>query len=300
MGARPSSQSAKLPSSRDAGTRPAQIRPKRRTWFAYDCEPLVKEKLWHWTLIPVRANGADEAQGDSWLSVVEDRRSSATSTCRLVEISNSDALPKRLNASCRCKTLERTADEPDCPVAFDPALNEYNLEDRRGGSWRIRYCFFCGGTAPRSKRSSHFATIPASERQRLHALTTGFADLDAVIARFGKPDEDLQSGTGEVRYATENRGTTSTTYRTLRYHDLSTVANVEFVDYGPTRGVLASLTGKYIGPLKPPLPDDGVRRAKAIELPQDGRYVRLIEIDREEQTVSHVREVASFTLDVDN
>lgn len=150
---------------------------------------------------------------------------------------------------CRCKTLEQAADEPDSPVVFDPQLNEYTIVNRRRRmTWNIYHCYFCGGAAPRSKRRSLFATIPARERERLQALATGFADLGEVIARFGKPDEDMAAGVGDIRHATEASGTTVTTYRTLRYHALSKVANVEFVDYGPKHGVRGTLQGKYVGP----------------------------------------------------
>ena len=150
---------------------------------------------------------------------------------------------------CTCKTLERAAEEPDCPVVFDPELKEYNIENRRTRSrWNIYHCYFCGGAAPRSKRASLFATIPERERERLTHLTSGFADFGEVLARFGKPDEDMAVGTASIRDATDAAGPTVTPYRTLRYYGLSKVANVEFVDYGPKHGVRASLQGKYIGP----------------------------------------------------
>ncbi|HEY1959892.1 MAG TPA: hypothetical protein VGH28_29995 [Polyangiaceae bacterium] len=153
---------------------------------------------------------------------------------------------------CKCKTLERNAEEPDCPVFFDAELNEYNIENRRRRSrWNIYHCYFCGGAAPRSKRASLFATIPGRERERLTHLISGFADFDEVLARFGKPDEDMPVGVTDSRDATETTGPTVTPHRALRYHGLSKVADVEFIDYGPKHGVRASLQGKYIGPPRP-------------------------------------------------
>ena len=151
---------------------------------------------------------------------------------------------------CTCENLEHATDEPDCPVKFDPELNEYNIVSGRG-SWRIYHCYFCGGAAPESKRGSLFATIPNEERERLGSLTTGFTSFDEVIARFGAPDEDMAAGHGDLTHATDERGPTYTTYRTLRYRGLSKVAVVEFIDYGPKHGVRSTLQGKYIGPPKP-------------------------------------------------
>lgn len=65
-------------------------------WLAYDCQTIVPEKLWHWILVAadkgedhqrVLAEAAARTTG-SWLSVVEDRRSSDRSQCRLVTLPN--------------------------------------------------------------------------------------------------------------------------------------------------------------------------------------------------------------------
>ena len=71
-------------------------------WFAFTCRPIVSERLWHWVLVP-----NPEARGDpeeviaamarkkvgQWLSVVEDRRASAASVCRLVSLDCADVQP---------------------------------------------------------------------------------------------------------------------------------------------------------------------------------------------------------------
>lgn len=71
-------------------------------WFAFDCQPIIAAKLWHWTLVPAPNKehdiqelliGATRTKVGSWLSVIEDRRSSPTSMCHLVEMPSSAALP---------------------------------------------------------------------------------------------------------------------------------------------------------------------------------------------------------------
>jgi len=79
------------------------LRRKRDgAWFAYDCQPIITDRLWHWTLIPVPKKSDDvarvltdakKAKDGQLLSVVEDRRLAATSTCRAVSMENKMALP---------------------------------------------------------------------------------------------------------------------------------------------------------------------------------------------------------------
>ena len=77
-------------------------RKRDGAWFACECQPVIADKLWHWTLVPVPSmeldiqrvlSAAAGAKTGSWLSITEDRRASTTSICRLVEIANSAALP---------------------------------------------------------------------------------------------------------------------------------------------------------------------------------------------------------------
>jgi hypothetical protein len=71
-------------------------------WFAYECQPVIAGKLWHWTLVLVSGKGEDprwvlqeasEAKSGTWQSITEDRRASQISLCRLVELDNRDAIP---------------------------------------------------------------------------------------------------------------------------------------------------------------------------------------------------------------
>jgi len=79
------------------------LRRKRDgAWFAYDCQSLIVDRLWHWTLVPAPRKSEDlarvladaaQTQGGQWLSIIEDRRSTATSTCRAVSMDNNAVLP---------------------------------------------------------------------------------------------------------------------------------------------------------------------------------------------------------------
>jgi hypothetical protein len=71
-------------------------------WFAFDCQTIIWGKLWHWTLVPLPGKVTDvvsalqdagRARTGTWLSIVEDRRGSSASICRLVEIDASAVRP---------------------------------------------------------------------------------------------------------------------------------------------------------------------------------------------------------------
>jgi hypothetical protein len=154
--------------------------------------------------------------------------------------------------ACTCDYLERASDKPDVPIVFDVEMNEYHIVHvgSTRGRMMIYHCPWCGGTAPKSKRGSFFATIPFAEATRLGQLTSGLATLDAVIQKFGKPDDDLAHGATIMTKPTTTTPSQFTSFRVLRYTALSETANVEFTDYGP-HGVRASYRGKYLGRPKP-------------------------------------------------
>jgi hypothetical protein len=136
----------------------------------------------------------------------------------------------------------------------DATMNEYHIEhvgEDRGGYSMIYHCPFCGGAAPKSRRESFFATVTRAEAERLTALTSDVKTIADAIARFGTPDDDLDSGVTVHEPSKENQPPKIASYRTLRYKSLSSTADVDFTDYGPERGVRVSLMGKYIGEPKP-------------------------------------------------
>lgn len=63
--------------------------------FAYDCQLVVPDRLWHWTLVPIENpaidiieafEGARASATTRWISIVEDRRTNGTVACHLTEI----------------------------------------------------------------------------------------------------------------------------------------------------------------------------------------------------------------------
>ena len=151
--------------------------------------------------------------------------------------------------ACTCNYLERASEEPRSPIVFDVAMQEYHIKNigEDAGHSMVYHCPFCGGAAPKSKRASFFATITDTEWGRLRDLTRGLKTVVEVIEKFGEPDQDLPDGLSVKSRGSETEAQTVNSYRMLLYTKLSETAVVQFIDYGPDRGVRATFQGKHLG-----------------------------------------------------
>ena len=153
---------------------------------------------------------------------------------------------------CECHLLERMAQEPSVPIAFDAALNEYNITTAEGGTVRIYHCFFCGGRAPESRRDSLFHHVTEEELQRLSALTKELRTVPALEAAFGKPDRDDPSGYKVTRPERAGSPPSTEIFRMLSYDRLSPVATVDAI-VGPDGALHFTFMPKAVEP--PPRPE---------------------------------------------
>jgi hypothetical protein len=156
-------------------------------------------------------------------------------------------------APCACRHLQQAADEPANPVVFDAKMNEYHLTHLdlagtgRHGHSIIRYCYWCGGAAPRSKHGTFVAHITDAESRRLQELGAGVKTVEEAVAKFGPPDEDHAEGLRTKSPASDTEPSVVRSYRLLRYTGLSETANVTFTDSGPDGALRMSLESKYVG-----------------------------------------------------
>jgi hypothetical protein len=132
---------------------------------------------------------------------------------------------------CNCGYLSRAADDPSLPIVFDKLAGEFHFQyrgdDASGFSALVIYhCPYCGGAAPKSKRELLFHVIPTNEERRLTALLEGITTIRAAIRKLGEPDEDNPHGMGMQTVERGNHPPTTQWFRTLRYEQLSKVANV--------------------------------------------------------------------------
>ncbi|MCX7424952.1 MAG: hypothetical protein NTW96_04905 [Planctomycetia bacterium] len=96
---------------------------------------------------------------------------------------------------CTCGYLERAADDPANPIAFDERTFEYQFtyqeSDHEGRSMLVIYhCPFCGGAAPESQRHRLFAAIPTTEEERLAQLLAPIETMQQAIDVLGPPQMD--------------------------------------------------------------------------------------------------------------
>jgi hypothetical protein len=158
---------------------------------------------------------------------------------------------------CSCGYLEKSASDPNTPIRYDPALNEYSIISPLGASGTddylstcIYHCPFCGGAVPESKRDKLFAVVPDAEADRLHALIQGIKSLEDAKRILGIPsrDEPIQMPPGYVRPSQRDEKAV-VPVRALTFTGLSEVAEIQ-VCVNDDNSVEVTIGPKYIGPSK--------------------------------------------------
>lgn len=146
---------------------------------------------------------------------------------------------------CDCRTLERMADEPKCPVEYNAELNEYHIVGEDSGHWLIYYCPFCGGSTPKSRRDRLFHRITGHEQLRLCNLTKDLRTAQDVTNAFGQPDINHQ--VGRVTTTPERKGKPEITKSrpVMVYTKLSEIADV-YVTIRPNDRVDIHFQGKGV------------------------------------------------------
>ena len=150
--------------------------------------------------------------------------------------------------ACKCDFLKNSAENPDLPIVYAEELNEYHLKHSGEyvGFSMIYHCPWCGGVAPKSKRSQLFAKITRTELKRLEKLISKIKSVEEAIAAFGEPAHDDPQGTTVETPATSSDPPRIEIFRTLTFEGVSKVADVHLEDHGP-KGVKFSIGPKYIG-----------------------------------------------------
>lgn len=75
------------------------------------------------------------------------------------------------------------------PIGFDVEMNEYYVALIPGGEATMRYCFWCGGRLPESKRGSFFTKPSDEEMEEVTALLRGAKSHEDVLRILGPADE---------------------------------------------------------------------------------------------------------------
>jgi len=136
-------------------------------------------------------------------------------------------MPKRKDI-CDCKVLENASKEPGHPIRWDERMNEYHIVYGEGGRMMIYYCPFCGGSVPKSKRSSLFAHVDHAEQVRIYGLFEKLRTVADVVARFGSPDEEHEFGSASIEPERAGKPESGKVFRSMVYKSLSPVADIIF------------------------------------------------------------------------
>jgi len=152
---------------------------------------------------------------------------------------------------CACGYLERAANDPDLPIAFDSRMREYHFRysapgDEMPSVLVIYHCPYCGGAAPKSLRASLFHEVPRAELDRLVNRLESIRTLGDALEQLGAPDEDEPHGMAERIPETETGPPLRYACRTLLYRSLSEVAEVRIAEL-PDGRVSFTFSGKRIG-----------------------------------------------------
>jgi hypothetical protein len=85
------------------------------------------------------------------------------------------------------------ANTPLFPVKFDAQLNEYSIVYGERHSHRMRYCFWCGGKLPESKRNDHFAVPEQDEMAHAVAVLKQAKSMEDVLDVLGEPQMTMSN-----------------------------------------------------------------------------------------------------------
>ena len=154
-------------------------------------------------------------------------------------------MPSEDLPNCNCGWLERATHAPECPIEFDPRLNEYHLKFARTTTY-ISYCPSCGGRAPQSPRAQQFVAVSDKETIRLHLLTKDLKTEEDALTRLGELTSVFEPGAVMTDPEEDDKPAEIRTYKTLHYenHSRSATINVLVGRHGKIR---ISFPGKYIG-----------------------------------------------------
>ncbi|QGM46007.1 DUF6980 family protein [Methylocystis heyeri] len=133
--------------------------------------------------------------------------------------------------ACNCGGLERSAADPGSPVQFDEETNEYHLvmkADSFESRTLIRYCCFCGGRAPASKRRQLFEPVSGEEIARLQGIFNGIHTFEEAALSLGPPDRDVPGGVAQA----EIDGSRAISSRYVVYSKISDKTDVALTDSG--------------------------------------------------------------------
>jgi hypothetical protein len=132
---------------------------------------------------------------------------------------------------CDCGWLARAANDPGVPIGFEVQTNEYYVEVRGPGGLEgrmiIHFCPNCGGDAPVSKRAELFCPVSMEDQAQIHQFNSELGTKADVLAKWGKPDEEVRGGYGIPE--SNQEGARMILFDVLRYNKILPTAVVDVI-----------------------------------------------------------------------
>lgn len=124
-----------------------------------------------------------------------------------------EVIMDRESENCHCGTVESLASDRHSPIEYDKKLNEYNLVWRgEKASYRLYFCFFCGGKLPESKRASLFTEPSAEEMKEVAQILGNVKSIQQALQILGEPDNTVQA----PKVSSQDNGKSDVNYK--RHH----------------------------------------------------------------------------------
>lgn len=92
---------------------------------------------------------------------------------------------------CSCGFPSKWAADPELPIVFDSKTNEYNLRRNSGGYSVMRFCYWCGGALPKSKRDEFFHKMDKNEKRQMLRLLERIHNVGDMRKVLGPPDREV-------------------------------------------------------------------------------------------------------------
>lgn len=126
---------------------------------------------------------------------------------------------------CQCNWPKNAVENPWFPVAYDEEMGEYQLVldcgARGRGTAILRYCPWCGGFLPKSKRGTFFTTPDDSDVARVRELMQSVKTVSQMFEVLGEPS-------GRIEDQSRNQYVFEQLFQSL---DLVVFENKEYITY---------------------------------------------------------------------
>ena len=105
------------------------------------------------------------------------------------------------SGSCECNWATRAVESDQFPVTFDSQLGEFHLQTAPDGHAIMRFCPWCGGAFPESKRGSFFTDPRDDEVAELDELLNSITNAAEMRDVLGEPDHTIPSHPDNKQWA---------------------------------------------------------------------------------------------------